>query len=193
MGKPILPYYTTMVSFPIKAVCEVAPKGAACGGKVDVNDGQHCEGVITLVQKDENTCEISWDIKGVGRAGKHGFHIPEKAGFSNGCASAGPHYNPFKKNHGAPGDEDRHAGDLGNIVADADGIAKGSMSDHLVKLFGDTSVIGRSMMIHEDEDDLGTGDNSMAGESGPPKNGKVSKVTGNAGARIACGEIKLVS
>merc|ERR1712032_1569617 len=54
------------------------------------------------------------------------------------------------------------------------------------------SVVGRSMMIHAKEDDLGLGDNSKANEPGPPQDGFVSKITGNAGARIACGEIKLV-
>jgi hypothetical protein len=33
----------------------------------------------------------------------------------------GPHFNPKKLTHGAPEDEIRHAGDLGNIVANADG------------------------------------------------------------------------
>ena len=47
-------------------------------------------------------------------------------------------------------------------------------------------------MVHADPDDLGKGDNSLAGQPGPPVNGKVSKITGNAGARIACGEIKAI-
>ena len=34
------------------------------------------------------------------------------------------------------------------------------MVDHLVKLKGPTSVIGRSFMVHADPDDLGRGDNS---------------------------------
>ena len=51
---------------------------------------------------------------------------------------------------------------------------------------GEYSVIGRSMMVHEDPDDLGKGDNSN-----PGVNGFTSLTTGNAGARIACGEIKL--
>ena len=50
-----------------------------------------------------------------GRACKTGARS-EKADFSNGCLSAGPHYNPHKKLHGAPWDEERHVGDLGNIV-----------------------------------------------------------------------------
>lgn len=78
------------------------------------------------------------------------------------------------------------------MTVDENGISKGSMTDHLVKLHGEFTVVGRSVMVHADEDDLGKGDNSKAGEAGPPQNGCVSKVTGNAGARIACGEIKLV-
>lgn len=36
--------------------------------------------------------------------------------------NVGPHFNPDKKTHGAPEDEVRHAGDLGNIVANTDGM-----------------------------------------------------------------------
>ena len=65
-------------------------------------------------------------------------------------------------------------------------MAEGVIVDPLVKLDGPYSVIGRSFMVHADPDDLGKGDNS---QPDPPVNGKCSKVTGNAGARIACGEI----
>eukprot|EP00928_Gymnodinium_smaydae_P036453 TRINITY_DN2547_c0_g1_i2.p2 TRINITY_DN2547_c0_g1~~TRINITY_DN2547_c0_g1_i2.p2 ORF type:complete len:183 (-),score=56.50 TRINITY_DN2547_c0_g1_i2:107-655(-) len=175
--------------FPIKAVCEVNPGGKPCDGGSD--EGNKCTGTVCFEQIDADTCKISWDIKGAGKPGLHGFHIHEKADFSNGCMSAGPHYNPHGKSHGAPGDEDRHVGDMGNITVDENGNSTGEMTDHLIKLFGEFTVIGRSVMVHADEDDLGKGDNSKAGEPGPPQNGCVSKVTGNAGARIACGEIKL--
>ena len=135
-------------------------------------------------------CTIEYKVIGL-EPGAHGFHIHEKADFSNGCISAGPHYNPFGKCHGGPFDTERHVGDLGNIIADNTGTAKGVIISNLIKLSGANSVVGRSFMVHADEDDLGKGDNSMAGSS-PPVNGKVSKVTGNAGARIACGVIKLV-
>ena len=177
------------VSFPIKAICQVGANGKVCGGGAEEAPG--CSGVVKFEQLDADTIKIEWDLKGCGKEGLHGFHIHEKADFSNGCQSAGPHYNPFSKTHGAPEDEERHVGDLGNITVDADGKSTGSLNDRLVKLFGATSVIGRSVMVHADPDDLGLGDNSKAGEPGPPQNGFVSKVTGNAGARIACGEIVL--
>jgi len=175
------------LKYPKVAVCEVAPKGKPCGGGTEQAPG--CTGTITLTQTSADECIIDYCIKGLS-PGKHGFHIHEKADFSDGCMSAGPHYNPFGKTHGAPGDEERHVGDLGNIEPDASGVAKGTITDRLVKLEGDRTVIGRSFMVHADPDDLGLGDNSDP-VTKPPVNGKCSKVTGNAGARIACGEIVL--
>jgi Cu-Zn family superoxide dismutase len=53
--------------------------------------------------------------------------------------------NPFNKEHGAPTDENRHVGDLGNFETDAQGNAKGSVSDKFIKLIGPVSVIGVSI------------------------------------------------
>ena len=52
--------------------------------------------------------------------------------------------NPFSKTHGAPADDERHVGDLGNIKTDGQGNSSGSMQDKLVKLIGQQSVIGVS-------------------------------------------------
>ena len=112
--------------------------------------------------------------------GLHGFHIHEFADFSNGCMSAGPHYNPFGKTHGGPDDEERHVGDLGNILANADGVSEGAITDRLIQLSGEYTVIGRSFMVHAAVDDLGKGGHEL------------SSTTGNAGARIGCGVIRAV-
>jgi hypothetical protein len=50
--------------------------------------------------------------------------------------------NPHGKTHGAPTDEIRHVGDLGNIETDGQGNSKGTVSDKFVKLIGPESVIG---------------------------------------------------
>jgi len=140
-------------AFPIRATCNVSPKGAGCDGKESETG---VRGAVEFVQNDSETCIIRYNVAGL-TAGKHGFHIHELADFSQGCVSAKGHYNPFGRDHGGPKDEERHVGDLGNIVADQEGKAVGEMTDHLIKLFGDTSIVGRSVMVHAGEDDLGEG------------------------------------
>lgn len=103
--------------------------------------------------------------------GKHGFHIHDKGDCSApDASSAGPHFNPTMKHHGGPMTADHHAGDLGNIEADSTGKAhldwKGKLS-----LSGADSIIGKSVVVHEKEDDLKT------------------DPSGNSGARIGCGVI----
>eukprot|EP00256_Glycine_max_P056403 XP_014623908.1 uncharacterized protein LOC100780008 isoform X1 [Glycine max] len=95
--------------------------------------------------------------------------------------SLSPHFNPFKKDHGAPSDDKRHAGDLGNIAAGPDGVAEISIRDRQIPLTGVHSIIGRAVVVHADPDDLGRGGHEL------------SKTTGNAGARVACGIIGLQS
>lgn len=63
------------------------------------------------------------------------------------------------------------------MTTDASGVAKGSKQDLLVKLIGQNSILGRTVVIHAGTDDLGNGGNAE------------SKKTGNAGARPACGVI----
>lgn len=109
--------------------------------------------------------------------GKHGFHVHEFGDNTNGCMSAGPHFNPNKKEHGAPDAAIRHVGDLGNIVADESGKAKVNINDSLISLTGPNSILGRTVVVHADVDDLGLGGHEL------------SKTTGNAGGRIGCGVI----
>eukprot|EP00670_Eutreptiella_braarudii_P007414 CAMPEP_0174289582 /NCGR_PEP_ID=MMETSP0809-20121228/25546_1 /TAXON_ID=73025 ORGANISM="Eutreptiella gymnastica-like, Strain CCMP1594" /NCGR_SAMPLE_ID=MMETSP0809 /ASSEMBLY_ACC=CAM_ASM_000658 /LENGTH=333 /DNA_ID=CAMNT_0015387617 /DNA_START=57 /DNA_END=1058 /DNA_ORIENTATION=- len=179
----------TGVSFPIKAECPIGEAGKACDGSESKSG---VTGMVEFEQKDAETITIKYKIEGLA-PGDHGFHIHEKADFSNGCASAGPHWNPFGKTHGGPADVERHVGDLGNVTAGDDGVAEGQIDDKLIKLFGEYTVEGRSMMVHADPDDLGRGPLEGWPEvPAPPAPGQHTKTTGNAGARIACGVIKLV-
>ena len=111
--------------------------------------------------------------------GQHGFHIHQFGDNTDGCTSAGPHFNPDACEHGAPEDAKgaRHAGDLGNVTADADGKAKIDISDSFISVSGENSILGRTVVVHADVDDLGKGGHEL------------SKTTGNAGGRLACGVI----
>lgn len=135
-------------------------------------------GIVRFEQTSESEpTTITYEITGNDANAERGFHVHEFGDNTNGCTSAGPHFNPFGKTHGAPTDEVRHVGDLGNVKTDASGVAKGSISDSLVKLIGPTSILGRTVVIHAGTDDLGKG--------GHPDSLK----TGDAGARPACGVI----
>jgi Cu-Zn family superoxide dismutase len=95
---------------------------------------------------------------------------------TDGCTTAGPHYNPFNKDHGGRDSDVRHVGDLGNVQSDDEGNAK-YQHDVDLMLMGMYSVVGRSCVLHEGEDDLGKGGFSD------------SKTTGHSGSRVACGVI----
>jgi Cu-Zn family superoxide dismutase len=108
--------------------------------------------------------------------GKHGFHIHESGDCSApDASSAKGHFNPAGMKHGGPHDAERHAGDFGNLVADASGNAKANFTDNHITFDGPTSIIGKGVIVHEKEDDL---------KSQQP-------TPGNAGKRVACGSIQI--
>jgi Cu-Zn family superoxide dismutase len=133
-------------------------------------------GEVLFEELSSGETRVSYRIEGL-TPGYHGFHVHETADFSRGCASAGAHFNPFGMAHGGRLSAERHVGDLGNVLASAGGSAEGSFEDRRVALRGRCSVVGRSIVVHADRDDEGCGGHDL------------SLTTGNAGARVACGEI----
>ena len=134
------------------------------------------KGIINFVQKPGKATIISGTISGL-TEGLHGFHIHEFGDLSDGCDSAGGHYNPHGVDHGDV--DNGHIGDLGNIEANSKGVAEFKIKSKTIQLQGATSIVGRAVVVHQDEDDLGKGGDEE------------SLKTGNAGDRAGCGVITL--
>uniref|UniRef100_A0A0H5R428 Superoxide dismutase [Cu-Zn] n=1 Tax=Spongospora subterranea TaxID=70186 RepID=A0A0H5R428_9EUKA len=148
---------------------------------VCVIKGESVNGLVTLQQTAEGApTTITGSVRGL-VPGQHGFHVHEFGDISQGCTSAGGHFNPHGKTHGAPTDVERHTGDLGNITANADGVADINITDNQIALMGANNVMGRAFVVHENVDDLGKGGHPL------------SKTTGNAGGRLACGIIGIAA
>ena len=139
-------------------------------------------GVVTFCQQSNGLVTVRINVSGLVPAGEHGFHVHQFGDLRDGCISAGPHFNPNNYTHGAPSDNVRHVGDLGNIVADQSGRVATEINDSQIQLSGPHSVIGRAVVFHALRDDLGKGTGTKETES---------KKTGNAGGRVACALIGL--
>lgn len=132
--------------------------------------GSTVSGTVTFT-KVEHGVQVHAHISGL-TPGKHGFHVHEFGDCSSPDAkSAGGHFNPKKHEHGGPHAEKRHVGDLGNIEADSNGNVDYEVVDKHLSFHGETSIIGRGLIVHEKADDLKT------------------QPTGDAGGRVACGVI----
>lgn len=148
----------------MKAVCVLKGDGAVTG-------------TVHFEQEGSGPVKVTGELTGL-TDGLHGFHVHQFGDNTNGCTSAGPHFNLDGCTHGGPTDAkgSRHTGDLGNVEASG-GTAKVDITDSFLTLSGENSIVGRTMVIHADKDDLGQGGHEL------------SKSTGNAGARAACGVI----
>lgn len=131
--------------------------------------GSSASGTVRFVQLADGSVQVTVDATNV-PPGVHGFHVHE----GNQCGAdgmlAGGHFNPTGTPHGAPHDPARHAGDFGNVTADAGGRVHAQFTTTGITVeSGASSVVGRAVILHANPDDLET------------------QPTGNAGGRIACG------
>lgn len=134
--------------------------------------GNNVKGTVRFVEIPPNVHIIA-DVTGL-TPGEHGFHIHEKGDCSAPDAStAGGHFNPEHKMHGGPDASEHHMGDLGNLVADANGRTHYDRTVNYLELAVDPNTIdGKAVIVHAGPDDL------------------QSQPAGNSGARVACGIIR---
>ena len=135
--------------------------------------------------------------------GVHGFHIHEKpledtdGDVMDCCDKLGGHFNVGEKwslenqsgtRHGdGLSGEKCHTGDLCNNIVVDDNFCELSFMDPKISLFEEDErcIIGRSLVIHQGEDDMGLV------EYEDEKKNADRYITGNAGRRIACGNIMI--
>ena len=138
---------------------------------VQPTSGNSCQGTVQFTQ-DGNSVQVVAEIHGLTPNAQHAIHIHQ---FGDATApdgkSAGGHYNPENHDHALPGALFRHAGDLGNLAADASGHAYYELKVDNISIAGlKNPIIGRGVIVHAKADDGG-------------------QPTGNAGPRIGCGII----
>jgi len=151
-----------------RKISEVQVKDAIA--VMNPTEGSKVAGVVSFT-KDGKGVRVVAKIEGLS-PGPHGFHIHEFGNCTSPDAnSAGGHFNPTDMPHAGPKSEKRHAGDLGNLEADKNGVARLEWTDNAMSLEGPESIIGRSVIVHAQADDFKT------------------QPTGASGARVACGVI----
>lgn len=135
-------------------------------------EGNQVSGVIHFEPVADGKVHVTGTVSGLTPDGEQAFHIHEFGDCSSADGtSAGGHYNPEKHDHALPMKEVRHAGDLGNLKANAEGKATIDITVDNFSINGEKNpIIGRGVIVHAKVDDGG-------------------QPTGNAGARVACGVI----
>jgi superoxide dismutase, Cu-Zn family len=136
-------------------------------------------GWAKLVQDGSGIVHVNVHVKGL-TPGLHGIHIHSVGACGPTFAAAGPHYNPLARLHGLVNPGGAHAGDLPNLIVNAEGVAHlDATTDRVTLTNGPTTLfdttlnaVGSSFIIHANEDDQVT-----------------DATNGGSGARIACGVI----
>ena len=148
------------------------PPVAFATAQLSPTQGNTASGTVTFAEMKDGTVHVVADLAGLAPGQQHAMHVHEKGDCSAPDAtSAGSHYNPEQHVHGLPPTDPRHAGDLGNVTADAKGLAHYEITVTNLTVKGAKNPIdGRAVIVHAKPDDGG-------------------QPVGNAGGRIACGVI----
>ncbi len=165
--------HRTLVIAVLALSAAACSRGGSAVATLEPRSGTQVTGTATF-REEGGKVEVIVNVKDLS-PGLHGVQIHDTGDCkSSDASSAGKHFNPNGGTHAAPTDPNCHAGDLGNIEAGAAGAGMLTVTtDKLTVSAGDRSVVGRSIIIHSEPDDL-----------------KTERVPG-AGGRIACGVIAL--
>ncbi len=153
----------------------VPAAGNSATAELAPTEGSQVRGSVTFTVVDGRV-HAAGEITGLAPDSEHGFHIHEKGDCSApDGSSAGGHFNPAGVAHGSIAAGPHHGGDMPNLKADAQGVARVDTpvsSD--VNIAGDAAfdIVGKGLIVHADPDDY------------------TSQPTGNAGGRLACAVIQ---
>lgn len=148
--------------------CASTPRPGATATLTPTSNS-NANGTLTLRELSDGRVEATVNLTGV-PPGVHGFHIHEKGDCGDNGNAAGGHYNPTNTPHGAPNAAAHHAGDFGNVTADASGkVSETKILEGITVTEGPSTAVGHAVILHANPDDLTT------------------QPSGNAGPRIACG------
>jgi Cu-Zn family superoxide dismutase len=166
---------TRIFSIAALAVLLVAGTASAQMKHVELKDAKgNSVGMAMLSPAKGGGVSIDLDVKGL-PPGEHALHFHAVPKCEAPFTSAGGHFNPAMKKHGMQNPEGPHAGDMNNFTVDAKGTAKTTIVNTKVTMGSEPNSIyangGTALMIHAAADDMKT------------------DPAGNAGERIACGEI----
>lgn len=156
------------------AACQSVPSdGPRASAHLEPTKGNRTSGTVSFTQVGDKV-HVHAVVTGLVPNREHGFHVHEVGDCSSGDGmSTKGHFNPYGKPHGHFGSAERHAGDMPNLKADAQGHAEARFAvDVMTVTPGPASIVGRGLIVHADPDDY------------------KSQPTGNAGARIACAVIQ---
>jgi len=152
------------------AAASAAPARHASAALVDATGASM--GSIQLVEDATGRVHVNVHVAGLA-PGRHGIHIHAVGACSPDFLAAGPHYNPFGRQHGLENEAGPHAGDLPNLVVNTAGVGRLVASTDRVTLSGGPATLfdanGSAFIIHANQDDQRT-----------------DATNGGSGARIAC-------
>lgn len=147
------------------AACAVRPSAS-----LDAAQPQVTGLVLFRQQAPGGRLDAYFDLKGFPtepNSSSRAIHVHQFGDTMQGCEATGPHYNPLGVPH------PQHPGDFGNFAVRGGGLWK-YRPGLAASLSGPHSIVGRAVVVHAGEDDLGLGGNAASVQNG------------NAGRRLAC-------